>query len=207
MSSKYSVNWLTVFFEKNKIMCMDAGFVHMIEEYYMKDMAFWVDSASLSKVTERAIRMKPTICNARAPFMALQDTTGQKTYDLYEIKADFTVVYIWDPDCGHCKKTNPLLAEFYENYKSKGVEVFSVGNPFETEKWIKYLKDNPDFAKMINVSDSPEKPSGFRTYYDVHTTPKILVLDKEKKIIAKQIEIEQLGEIIDHQLKMQEEIN
>ena len=82
-----------------------------------------------------------------------------------------------------------------------------MGNPFETEKWIKYLKDNPDFAKMINVSDSPEKPSGFRTYYDVHTTPKILVLDKDKKIIAKQIEIEQLGEIIDHQLKMQEEIN
>ena len=204
---KYTCNWLTVFFEKNKIMCMDAGFVHMVEEYYMKDLAFWVDSTSLSKVTERAMMMKPTICNAKAPYMKLQDSTGTKSYNLYDIDADFTIVYIWDPDCGHCKKTNPLLAEFYQNYKDKGIEVYSVGNPFETEKWIQYLKDNPEFAKMTNVSDSPERPSSFRTFYDVHTTPKLFILDKDKKIIAKQIEIEQLGEIIDHQLKMQEQIN
>ncbi len=198
---KYAINWLTVYFEKNKIMCMDAGFVHMIEKYYMSDMAFWVDSAALSKVTERALLMKPTICGAKAPALRLQDTTGVKTYDLDSIPAIYTVIYIWDPDCGHCKKSNPLMAEFYENYKSKGVEVFSVGNPFETEKWIEYLKENPDFAKMINVSDSPAKPSSFRSFYDVHTTPRLLVLDKDKKIIAKQIEVEQLGEIIDHHLK------
>jgi len=186
---------------------MDAGFVHMIEKYYMTDMAFWVDSAAMSKVTERALLMKPTICGVKAPYLKLQDTTGVKSYNLYDLNAEFTVIYIWDPDCGHCKKSNPKVAEFYQDYKAKGVEVFSVGNPFETEKWKEYLNDNPDFAKMINVSDSPEKPSSFRTFYDVHTTPRILVLDKEKKIIAKQIEVEQLGEIIDHHLKMQEEIN
>ncbi|MEM7163591.1 MAG: thioredoxin-like domain-containing protein [Bacteroidota bacterium] len=204
---KYTINWLTVFFEKHKIMCMDAGFVHMIEKYYMSDMAFWVDSAALSKVTERALLMKPTICGVKAPYMKLQDTTGVKSYNLYDLNSDYTVIYIWDPDCGHCKKSNPKLVDFYTEYKEKGVEVYSVGNPFETEKWIEYLNENPDFARMINVSDSPQKPSSFRTFYDVHTTPRILVLDKDKKIIAKQIEIEQLGEIIDHHLKTQESIN
>ena len=120
---KYLVSWITVFFEKNKIMCMDAGFVHMVERYYMKDLAHWVDSNNMAKITERAMKMKPTICNVKAPFMNLHDTTGTKFYNLYELDADFTIIYIWDPDCGHCKKANPLMVDFYEEYKDKGVMV------------------------------------------------------------------------------------
>lgn len=204
---KYLVSWTTVFFEKNKVMCMDAGFVHMVENYYMNDLAHWVDSASLSKITERAMKMKPTICNVKAPYMNLHDTTGTRFYNLYELDADFTVVYIWDPDCGHWKKSNPLMVDFYDEYKDKGVKVYAVGNPFETAKWKKYLREHPNFGKLINVSDSPEHPSAFRTFYDVHTTPKLFLLDKDKKIIAKQIEVEQLGEIIDHHLDQIKELN
>ena len=204
---KYLVSWITVFFEKNKIMCMDAGFVHMVEKYYMKDLVHWVDSTNMVKITERALKMKPTICNVRAPFMNLHDTTGTKFYNLYELNADFTVVYIWDPDCGHCKKANPAMVEFFKDYKDKGVKVYAVGNPFETAKWKEYLKDHPDFGELLNVSDSPEHPSAFRTFYDVHTTPRIYLLDKDKKIIAKQVEVEQLGEIIDHHLNQMRELN
>ena len=94
-----------------------------------------------------------------------------------------------------------------KNTKIRVSWFYSVGNPFETAKWKEYIKDHPNFAKLLNVSDSPEYPSAFRTFYDVHTTPRIFVLDKDKKIIAKQIEIEQLGDIIDHHLDQMNAVN
>ncbi|NND95205.1 MAG: DUF5106 domain-containing protein [Flavobacteriales bacterium] len=197
---KFVVHYLTYSFETSKIMGMDAAFVHMIENYYMKDKTPWMDSTSLANVTERALRMKPTLLGNKAPYMRLHDTTGTKFTSLYDVEADYTVVYIWDPDCGHCKKENPKMVEMYDKFEDKGVKVYSVGNPHENEEWIKYLREHPEMGKLINVSDSPKHPDYFRTYYDVHSTPVILLLDKEKKIIAKKVGVDQLEQIIEREL-------
>lgn len=201
---KYVVHHLTYSFETSKIMCMDAAFVHMIEEYYMKAKTPWMDSLNLANVTERALRMKPTLCGEKAPFMSLQDTTGTQTTTLYQIEADYTVVYIWDPDCGHCKKENPKMIELQKKFRDKGVKVYSVGYPVENEEWIEYLRENPDMGELINVSDSPGKQDNFRYYYDTTSTPVIMLLDKDKKIIAKKVGSEQLEQILDSEMKKSE---
>lgn len=197
---KYITHFCTYNFETSKVMGMDAAFVHMVENYYMKDRTPWMDSTSLAKVTERALRMKPTLLGNRAPQMRLHDTTGTRFTSLYDVQADWTVVYIWDPECGHCKKENPKVVDFYERFQDRGVKVYSVGNPHENEEWIEYLRKHEDMNKLINVSDSPEHPSPFRTYYDVHSTPVVLLLDKDKKIVAKKIGIEQLEQILERKM-------
>jgi thiol-disulfide isomerase/thioredoxin len=117
------------------------------------------------------------------------------------VDADYTVIYIWDPDCGHCKKENPKVVEFNERFLDKGVKVFAVGNPYENEEWIEYLREHPEMGNLINVSDSPKHPDYFRTYYDVHSTPVTLLLDKDKKIIAKKVGIEQLEQILEREME------
>jgi thiol-disulfide isomerase/thioredoxin len=198
---KYVVHHLTYSFETSKIMCMDAAFVHMIEDYYMKAKTPWMDSLNLANVTERALRMKPTLCGQKAPFMSLQDTTGTQTTTLYQIEADYTIVYIWDPDCGHCKKENPKMIELQEKFKDNSVVVYSVGYPVENELWIEYLREHPEMGNLINVSDSPQKQDNFRYYYDTTSTPVIILLDKDKKIIAKKVGAEQLEQILDSEMK------
>ena len=44
---------------------------------------------------------------------------------LHGIDAKYTVLFMWDPDCGHCKKETPKLNDFYKNSKHD-VEVFAV---------------------------------------------------------------------------------
>ncbi|HRP45816.1 MAG TPA: redoxin domain-containing protein, partial [Ginsengibacter sp.] len=41
----------------------------------------------------------------------------------------FTIVAFWDPDCGHCKKEIPRLAEVYHKMKKDGIDIetYSVG--------------------------------------------------------------------------------
>lgn len=197
---KYVVHSLTYAFETSKIMCMDAAFVHMIEEYYMRDRTPWMDSLNLANVTERALRMKPTLCGEKAPFMSLRDTSGTQTITLYQIDTDYTVVYIWDPECGHCKKENPKMIELQKKFRDRGVTVYSVGYPLENEKWIEYLQEHPEMGELLNVSDSPEKQDNFRYYYDTTSTPVIILLDKEKKIIAKKVGAEQLEQILEHEM-------
>ncbi len=203
---KFVVHYLTYSFETSKIMGMDAGFVHMAENYYGKGLTPWMDSANTASVVDRAKRMKPTLIGAKAPYMKLHDTTGTKFTALYDVEADYTVIYIWDPDCGHCKKENPKMVELYEKFEDRGVKVYSIGNPHENEEWIEYLREHPEMGKLINVSDSPQHPDYFRTYYDVHSTPVILLLDKDKSIIAKKVGTEQLGQIIERQLEKDKRI-
>ena len=123
---------------------------------------------------------------------------------MYEIKAPITVLFIWDPDCGNCKKAMPKLIEFYKEYKDKGVEIYAVSTDFENDKWIKYLRKNPDMS-WINVSDSPEFPNGFRDTYDVFSTPRTFVLDENKIIRAKRLAVDQLPEFVDYMLKQQKD--
>jgi hypothetical protein len=136
---KFCLHFITYNFEKSKIMGHDAGFVHMGEQYYQTGQATWLDSVGLAKVIDKAQRIKPLLIGAQAPGMYLRDVSGETRMSLYDVEADYTVIYIWDPDCGHCKKENPRVVEFQNKFAEHGVKVWAVGNPYQNEEWLEYL--------------------------------------------------------------------
>lgn len=196
---RYVLNYITSHYESSKIMGMDAVFVAMVECYYATGDATWLKGEKLEKLVETSDKLKPTLIGKRAPFLRMQDTSGTWS-SLYDIESPITVLFIWDPDCGNCKKAMPKLEEFYQNYKDKGVELYAVSTDFENDKWISFLKKNPKMS-WINVSDSPQHPNAFRDVYDVFSTPRLFVLDKNKIIKAKRLGVEQLPDFVDFLLK------
>ncbi len=58
--------------------------------------------------------------------MALQDTAIKKDPHIGEnfftndIEAEYTILYFWEADCGHCKKSTPALYEVYTRLKGEG---------------------------------------------------------------------------------------
>lgn len=214
---KYIVHTITSKYEDSKIMGMDAVLVHMGENYYCPDQAWWLSEDKLEKFCERVNAMSPLLIGKQAPNLILLDTTG-KWQNLYEVKAKFTVLYFWDSGCGHCKKVTPKLLEVYEQYKDKGVEVYAVGTEFENDDWKKYIHKNG--LNWINVSDTPEanenayelikqgkttlESLNFRDTYDIFSTPKVFLLDANKKIVATKLSPEQIGGFIDDQLALEQ---
>jgi thiol-disulfide isomerase/thioredoxin len=194
---KYLVSNYTYTYETSKIMGFDAVFVHLVEKYYMTNQAFWVDTVDLYKINQRAIMLKPILIGKKAPNIVLQDYTN-KPRSLYELKSPYTVLYFWDPDCSHCKKITPKLKTFYDNYKSKGVEVFAVNIEHETELWKKHIAENK--FDWINVMD-PSGQISFRVIYDIYSSPVIYLLDENKKILAKRVDVDQLQGLIDRMSK------
>ena len=178
-------------YANSKVMGDDAVYVHLVNKYYATNKAWWADSKSVEKMVERAQSLAPILIGEISPDLNLRDTTVNNYVQLHQVKSDFTIVYIWDPDCGHCKKATPKLKTFYDAHKKDGIEVYAI-----TTSNIENLKEWKDFIKKhnlswINVSDLYHQTK-FRDLYDISSTPQVFVLDKNKEIIAKRIGVEQV---------------
>lgn len=192
--------WLVILFNKyqqSKIMGMDAVVVHLAEKYYLTGMADWLAEDDREKLAEEVAFLKPNLIGKQAPQLQLLDTL-LSPINLNQLKSEFTILYFYDPDCGHCKKTTPVLLEEYHRMKDSGVEVLGVCIATDIEEWRKYVYENE--LDWINAAD-PYVRSNFRRDYNVRTTPQIYVLNKEKKIIAKRLEAEQLSGLIEEYRK------
>jgi peroxiredoxin len=186
---KYFIIWITNHYETSKQMGMDAVFVHMAKNYYMSGKAYWADSSLIAKISERATKLDPVLLGKVAPNLLMKDTLGNM-HSLHGIKADFTIAYFWDPDCGHCKKETPKLAKFYDKFKDElGVEVFGVNTTKEEQLWKDFINEHG--LNFLNVQD-PEQRTAFKYRYDIYSTPVVYLLDKDKKIIAKRLGVDDI---------------
>lgn len=210
---KYIVHWLTYYYETAKWMGSDAIFVHMVKKYYTNGQASWLDSARLAKIEDRARKLEPLLIGKKAPQLYLQDTSAAlnsgntnklKMYALYDIKAKYTVLIFWDPDCGHCQKEVPkLYSDVYTKYKNKGVEVCAINATHgKVESWKKFIKEHK--LTWLNLHDTGPYYDWDKTY-DIYSFPVIYLLDENKIIKAKRVAVEQLGEIIDSLEKEKEQ--
>ena len=196
---RYCLVTITNQYETSNIMGMDAVFVDLAENYYLKGDAWWADSSLIAKIDKRVSELKPNLIGNRAPSLQLVDTL-MRPFSLQGIKSDFTVLYFYDPDCGHCKKKTPELLRLYdEKLKPQGVEVIAVCTDTDAEKWKKYVRENG--ISVLNGAD-PQYRSNFRFEYNINTTPKIYIVDANKRIIAKNLDIEQIEEFISHQINL-----
>lgn len=198
---RYVVTYIFNEAANSKIMGMDGAYVFFGKKYFCNpDMTPWIDTAKRFKICDRVTRLEPVIVGKPAQRLVLwTDSTEKERKALYDVKAKWTILAFWDPDCGHCKKEMPVLVEAYHNLKKKGVsvEVYSpaIMDMDNYKDWLEFIqKNNMDW---INVAD-PHRHSNFRWEWDLQSTPQMYILDKDKKIIARRIGAEQVEDYIRH---------
>jgi thiol-disulfide isomerase/thioredoxin len=187
-------------YANSKVMCQDAAYVAIVDHVYVKGNPWWAEEEQVKKIKERANALRWTLCGRTAPEMRMESANGN-IESMMEQEGQFTILYFWDIDCGHCKKVTPKLAELYPKYQDKGVVLYTVSINGTVEKWKEKLSEyGLDKTQAINAQDH-ERTTHFDYYYDIRSTPRIILLDQQKKILAKQISVEQLEEILDRQLE------
>jgi len=199
---KYIINWSTHHFESSKIMGQDAVFVHLVFTYFITRQTPWIEEVQLTNIIDKAMRISPNLIGTTAPFLKIPDDKGV-LQDLHKIKAPFTALFFYDPDCGHCKTETPKVKEIIDSYADKGVQVYAVCTEFDEDMWKEFIvKQETD--SWINVIDLENK-SNFRGKYNIMGTPRLYLLDEKKKIIAKQIDSEALNQILENEFKKLEQ--
>ncbi len=194
---RFVVVYLFNHFRESQIMGHDAVMVKIADDFYLSGKADWATEDFLKDLRKDIDLLRFNLIGMQAMDLTM-DTFEGIPRSLYDIKKDFTILYFWEPECGHCQEATPKLKEFYERNKDKGVEVFAVCTQNNREAWEKYINENT--LTWINGWD-PQRVSHFDFYYDVISTPTIYILDRNKKIIAKKLPVESLQEFIDNYRK------
>lgn len=188
---KYSVFVYLMKYQQPEIMGLDAVFVNLYDKYIVTgEMDFWMNAGMKKNMKEHAERLRKSMIGNTGPNLIMQDQF-LKPRSMYDIKSKYTILYIFDPDCGHCKKETPKLSEFYTKNKTKfNVEVYAVSTDSSMAKMKDYMKEMN--MKWITVNGPRTYVGSYHELYDAMTTPSLFILDDKKKIIGKKIPAEKL---------------
>lgn len=184
-------------FRESEIMGQDAVLVKLADDIYLSGKADWVTKEFKEDLRKQIDLIRPNLIGKKAENMVMDSYKGIFV-SLYDIEKEFTILYFWEPDCGHCKESTPKLKAYYDKPKDYSLEVFAVCTTTDKAKWTKYIEDNK--LTWINGWD-PQRSSHFDYYYNVQSTPTIYILDKNKKIIAKKLSVDELSSFIDNYRK------
>ena len=190
---KYAVFLSMLKFQNPEIMGLDEVFVHLNDTYFASgEMDFWANATLRKNFSDHADRLRKSLIGQKGANLIMQDA-NLKPRALYDIKNKYTVLYIFDPDCGSCKKETPKLVDFY-NQKKFDVEVYAVSADTSIVKMRNYIKEMN--MKWITVNGPRTYVGPYQDLYDANTTPTLYVLDNQKKIIGKKVPAEKLEEFL-----------
>jgi thiol-disulfide isomerase/thioredoxin len=200
---KYLLNWLTDEYINPKYMGQDAIFVHLFNKYHSKGVSSWLNENQMDAITKRAYMLMSNLVGEPAANLELLDTANNVA-PLYNIKAAYTIVAFWDPNCGHCKEEIPRLDSFYRAiWKQKNIKVYAVMTDYDTDAWKAFINKHQlaewthvhHTLKMVKEDAEAQRPS-FKQLYDITQTPTLYLLDKDKRILAKKLTLEQLNDFL-----------
>jgi len=184
-------------FRTSEIMGHDAVMVKLADDIYLSGKADWVTKEFKDDLRKQIDLIRPNLIGKKGQNLVMDSYKGIFV-SLYDIDKEFTILIFWEPDCGHCREAMPKLKAYYEKAKNDNIEVFAVCTTAEKEKWSKYIEENQ--LTWINGWD-PKRSSHFDYYYNVQSTPTIYILDRNKKIIAKKLAVENIGSFIENYRK------
>lgn len=223
---KYETNKTLTFGKDGKTNTFEKVFVHLSDTYITNGKAVGVyTDETVEKIGKRVNIIRNLLPDAKVADLFMIDTasgrqvlnmgfdtartSGGATWlytrnaariqplykNLYSVQAKYTILVFWSVDCGHCQKEIPQLNESLKAIKGKiDYKVYAVHTKEDLfDKWKKFIIDNK--LDFINVFE-PVKINHLTDRFDINRTPVIYLLDKDKKIKAKDLTPDQLIGII-----------
>ena len=186
---KFLANWMAINYEKAPMMDREKVFVHLVDKYFTDDLAFWATPKELRAIRDKAKEMRPSLMGNIGQDLTCTNLQGRQE-SLYDLKGPLTILYIYSYDCSHCKERTPVMVQVYNQWKSKGLQVFALCVEQDESKWRNFV-NNFNMGGFHNVFD-PKYNSTYYSKYYIDITPEVYVLDKDHKIVSKNLHPDQL---------------
>jgi thiol-disulfide isomerase/thioredoxin len=129
------------------------------------------------------------ITGAQAPDFSMNDPEG-KPVKLSDFRGKVLLIDFWASWCGPCRRENPHVVELYNHYNKKGFDILGVSLDRTREPWLAAIEK--DGLLWHHVSDLQGWSNSAARLYGVSSIPHTVLLDKEGKILARNLRGEAL---------------
>jgi len=140
-------------------------------------------------------QLRKTVPGSEYAFLVQTDSSG-KLLTGRENKYNYLLIELWASWCGNCREEHPEIVKLYKQYHDKGFEILGVSLDKNRSNWLRAIQN--DGLTWPQVSDLKEFDNDIAKYYSVKDIPFNLLIDKEGKIVGKNLR----GEFLSDKLKI-----
>lgn len=136
-------------------------------------------------------RIRRVSVGETAPEINFIDSNGNNN-KLSEFRDDYILVVFWSTNCSHCAEMLPELSNIYSLCRDNSIRIIAYSLDTDTKSWNDFILNGS--YRWTNWNDPMESHSKAVLDYNVTATPSLFLLNKEKIIIAKPVDLNELKE-------------
>lgn len=194
--------------EKEKLtpsMAAGLGFLANVSDYTVGKMLLDMipqqerNSNAAKWLVKRVEILSHQVMGALAPDFTFTDADG-KDVSLKDFRGKIVVLDFCASWCGPCRKEVQSLLDIYKELKADDLEFISISLDDKEDKWREMLKEeNLPWVTLWDKAGFPKSsnhPNEIQTAYGFYSIPFIVVIDKEGRLLAKNVRGSQVREVI-----------
>ncbi len=167
-----------------------SGFANQFIEKYKST----TDEESIQRLMIQLHQSRSFVIGSEAPDFT-QKTHEGEDLSLSDLRGKVVLIDFWASWCGPCRKENPHVVKLYKKYKDQGFEILSVSLDKDMKRWTQAIEK--DGLEWKHVSDLKGWKNTVAQTYSVRSIPHTVLLDKDGKIIARNLR----SKALDQELK------
>jgi len=147
------------------------------------------EEGSVERLKSQLNQTKSLVTGGEAPEIEMETPEG-KMMKLSEMRGKIVLIDFWASWCGPCRRENPNVVKVYNRYKDAGFEILGVSLDQSKGKWLDAIQK--DGLTWNHVSDLRGWKNKAAQTYGVRSIPHTVLIDKDGKIIARNLRAEAL---------------
>ena len=202
------------YYRDSRIMGYDEIAIYVADNYFLNGRYRLADEDARLEMRLFADANRRSLIGVDATVLTMQDPAGNEVM-FPEGDQDYSILYFYDDECPGCQRMTPTLMQYLlQCDRNINFTVYMVYTQGDMERWTDYIAkvihpfSLPDNVTLVNLWD-PEMKSDFLTAYGVISTPKLFLVDRNGKIIGRELTptaLSQVVELYESQMTATEEL-